>query len=85
MLPLQLQALLGEGHVNIVAARQVLLTCKHVALVMDLAAGGSMADHVSKKWQQLPSDKLFMSEDETRYYSGYAGAHMRLLYMAFIL
>lgn len=53
---------------NIVAAREVLLTCKHVALVMELAAGGSMTDHVAKKWQHGPGDKLFMSEDESRYY-----------------
>lgn len=50
------------------AAKEVLLTSKHVALVMELAAGGSMTDHVAKKWQHGASDKLFMSEDEARYY-----------------
>ena len=64
----QLQALLGEGHVNIVTAKAVMLTGKHVALAMEFAAGGNMTHYVAKKWQHGPPDKLFLSEDEARYY-----------------
>ena len=42
MTPLQIQAELGEGHVNIVEAKEVVLTDHHLCLVMEYAAGNSL-------------------------------------------
>lgn len=39
---LQIQAKLGEGHVNIIDAKEVILTDKHLCLVMEYAAGNSL-------------------------------------------
>lgn len=36
---LQIQAELGEGHVNIIEAKEVVLTDTHLCLVMECAAG----------------------------------------------
>lgn len=41
-LTVQIQAELGEGHVNIVEAKEVLLTDHHLCLVMEYAAGNSL-------------------------------------------
>ena len=69
---LQLQALLGEAHVNIVTAKEVALTAKHVCLIMEFAAGGSMTSYVAKKSQgstaAAAEGQLFMTEDEARYF-----------------
>ena len=69
--PPQLQALLGEGHVNIVTAKEVALTAKHVCLIMEFAAGGNMTAYVAKKSQSAAAGaegQLFMTEDEARYF-----------------
>ena len=64
---MQLQALLGEGHANLVAAKEAMLTSKHVAIVMEYAAGGNMTSYISKVQQHNAGDELLMSEDKARY------------------
>ena len=65
---LQIQAELGEGHVNIIEAKEVLLTESHLALVMEYAAGNSLTGYVADKWQHAQHTGLFLSEDEARYF-----------------
>lgn len=38
----QIQAELGEGHVNIIESKEVILTDHHLCLVMEYAAGNSL-------------------------------------------
>lgn len=40
MAEVELQAQLGEGHVNIITMRELILTRTHLGLVMDYASGG---------------------------------------------
>jgi hypothetical protein len=42
---LQIQAELGEGHINIVDAKEVILTDTHLCLVMEYAAGNNLTGH----------------------------------------
>lgn len=63
-----IQAELGEGHVNIVEAKEVILTDKHLCLVMEYAAGNSLTGYVANKWQHAQQTGLFLSEEEARYY-----------------
>lgn len=65
---MQIQAQLGEGHVSIVNAKEAILTEKHLALVMEYAAGGSLTAYVSQRWQQATHTGLFLGEDEARYF-----------------
>ena len=39
---LQIQAELGEGHVNIIDAKEVILTDRYLCLVMEYAAGNNL-------------------------------------------
>lgn len=39
---MQIQAELGEGHVNIIEAKEIILTDRHLCLVMEYAAGNSL-------------------------------------------
>ena len=64
----QIQAQLGEGHINIVKAKEALLTEKHLALVMEYAAGGSLTAYVSQRWQHATHTGLFLGEDEARFF-----------------
>ena len=64
----QIQAELGEGHVNIIEAKEVLLTETHLALVMEYAAGNSLTGYVADKWQHAQHTGLFLGEDEARYF-----------------
>mmetsp|Transcript_12691 Transcript_12691/g.38257 ORF Transcript_12691/g.38257 Transcript_12691/m.38257 type:complete len:418 (+) Transcript_12691:2731-3984(+) len=63
-----IQAELGEGHVNIVEAKEVILTDHHLCLVMEYAAGNSLTGYVADKWQHAQQTGLFLSEDEARFY-----------------
>jgi len=57
--------------VNIVTAKEVALTAKHVCLIMEFAAGGNMTAYVAKKSQSSADaarGQLFMTEDEARYF-----------------
>jgi hypothetical protein len=68
LVPLQIQADLGEGHFNVINAKEVLLTEENLALVMEYAAGGSLTSYVSERWQHAQQTGLFLSEDEARYF-----------------
>jgi len=64
----QIQADLGEGHVNIINAKEAVLTETHLGLVMEYAAGGSLTGYVAERWQRAQAAGLFLSEDEARYF-----------------
>ncbi len=64
----QIQAELGEGHMNVINAKEVLLTQTHLALVMEFAAGASLTSYVAEKWQAAQHTGLFLTEDEARYF-----------------
>ena len=68
MSSLQIQANLGEGHVNIINAFEAVLTETHLALVMEYAACGSLTSYVANRWQVAQHTGLFLSEDEARYF-----------------
>ena len=54
---------------NIIAAREVLLTSQHLAIGMEYASGGNLTAYVTSRWPRAQSrSKLFLSEDEARYY-----------------
>ena len=65
---IQIQADLGEGHVNVIEAKEALLTESHLALVMEYAAGGSLTGYVAERWQHAQANGLFLSEAEARYF-----------------
>lgn len=64
----QIQANLGEGHVNVINAFEAILTESHLALVMEYAACGSLTSYVANRWQHAQHSGLFLSEDEARYF-----------------
>jgi len=64
----QIQADLGEGHVNVIEAREALLTEQHLGLVMEYAEGGSLTGYVAERWQHAQHAGLFLTEDEARYF-----------------
>ncbi|KAK9833495.1 hypothetical protein WJX84_007710, partial [Apatococcus fuscideae] len=65
---IRIQAELGEGHMNVINAKEVLLTQTHLALVMEFAAGASLTSYVAEKWQAAQHTGLFLTEDEARYF-----------------
>lgn len=65
---MQIQADLGEGHVNVVQAKEALLTDNHLALVMEYAACGSLTNYVTDRWQNAQTSGFFLAEDEARYF-----------------
>lgn len=65
---MQIQAELGEGHVNVIEAKEVLVTHTHLALSLEYAAGGSLTSYVADRWQHSQHAGLFLSEDEARYF-----------------
>ena len=73
----QIQAQLGEGHVNIIAAREVLLTSQHLAIGMEYASGGNLTAYVTSRWPKAQArSKLFLPEDEARYYFRVRTTHL---------
>lgn len=68
MSDMQIQAELGEGHVNVIEAKEVLVTHTHLALSLEYAAGGSLTSYVADRWQHSQHSGLFLSEDEARYF-----------------
>lgn len=65
---MQIQASLGEGHVNLVQARELLLTKTHLGLAMEYVSGGNLTGYVTEKWDTTGlRNGLFLSEDEARY------------------
>lgn len=60
---------LGDGHLNIVHADEVLLTRSHVGLVMEYVAGGNMVAFVTKRRETRDErGGLCLSEDEANYF-----------------
>ena len=62
ILVMQIQAELGEGHVNVIEAKEVLVTHTHLALSLEYAAGGSLTSYVADRWQHSQHSGLFLSE-----------------------
>ena len=67
-LVVQIQSELGEGHVNVIKAKEALLTEAHLCLVMEYAACGSLTGFVAERWQNAQQTGLFLQEDEARYF-----------------
>ncbi len=64
----QIQAELGEGHVNLVKAQAVLLTPSYLGIVMEYASGGNLTQYVTDKWESAEQrNGLFLDEDEANY------------------
>mmetsp|Transcript_7770 Transcript_7770/g.19278 ORF Transcript_7770/g.19278 Transcript_7770/m.19278 type:complete len:422 (-) Transcript_7770:514-1779(-) len=64
----KIQAQLGEGHVNLVQARELLLTKTHLGLAMEFVSGGNLTGYVTEKWDTTGlRNGLFLTEDEARY------------------
>ena len=65
---LQIQADFEDGHVNLMRAREVLLTPTHLCLVMEWASGGTLTAYVTDRWDSTDQrGGLFLSEEEARY------------------
>lgn len=66
---IKIQADLGQGHLNIVHADEVVLTKSHLGLVMEYVPGGNMVNYVTKKREtKAERGGLCLTEDEARYY-----------------
>lgn len=60
---------LGDGHLNIVHADEVLLTRTHVGLVMEYVSGGNMVAYVTKRRETRESrGGLCLDEDEANFF-----------------
>lgn len=66
---IMIQRDLGEGHINIVTSREVMLTPSHMAIVMEYVSGGTLTKYVSDRWKTV-GDRggLFLTEEEARYF-----------------
>ena len=60
---------LGDGHLNIVHAEEVILTKTHVGLVMEYVSGGNMVAYVTRR-RQTKDERggLCVDEDEANYF-----------------
>eukprot|EP00884_Botryococcus_braunii_P018776 jgi/Botrbrau1/5582/Bobra.97_2s0013.1 len=65
---IRIQADLGEGHVNIINAKEAVLTENHLCLVLEYAEKGSLTGYVADRWQHGQKYGLFLTEDEARYF-----------------
>lgn len=66
---IQIQSDLGEGHMNIVNAREVVLTRSHLALILEYASGGTLTKYVSDRWDTVQErGGLFLAEDEALFF-----------------
>lgn len=74
---LQIQADLGEGHVNIINAIEAILTQQHLALVLEYASEGSLTGYVAERWQTGRESGLFLTENEARYFFRVAPSSFR--------
>ena len=64
---LQIQTELGDSHINIINALEVILTSTNLALVLEYAQGSSLTHYVGQRWQHAQHTGAFLSEDESRY------------------
>ena len=53
---------------NIIEAKEVMLTETHLALSMEYAACGSLTGYVGGRWQDAQRTGLFLGENEARYF-----------------
>lgn len=53
---------------NVIHAKEALLTDQHLALVMEYAACGSLTSYVAEKWQTAQTTGLFCEEEEALYF-----------------
>lgn len=66
---MQIQGELGEGHMNIVQASEVVLTSSHLALILEYAAGGTLTKYVSDRWDTVHQrGGLFLEEHEALFF-----------------
>lgn len=66
---IKIQADLGQGHLNIVHAREVVLSKSHLGLSMEFVSGGNMVSYVSMKRETRHlRGGLALDEDEARYF-----------------
>lgn len=65
---IKIQRDLGEGHLNIVNFKEVILTPSHLAFVLEYVPGGNLAKYVSDKWKTTQErNGLFLTEEEARF------------------
>lgn len=65
---IKLQSELGEGHQNIIAPEEVVLTSHYLGLVMEYAPGGSLTSYITQKFRECRGVGLLLPEDEARYF-----------------
>ena len=65
---LQCQAELGPGHINLINVYEAILTPDHLALVMEVAEGGSLTTYVAERWAKATPGGLILTEDEGRFF-----------------
>ncbi|KXZ42321.1 hypothetical protein GPECTOR_162g136 [Gonium pectorale] len=66
---IKIQADLGQGHLNIVSADEVILTKSYLGLIMEYVPGGNMVGYVTKRREtKHERGGLCLDEDEARYY-----------------
>eukprot|EP00210_Caulerpa_lentillifera_P007428 g7099.t1 len=65
---IKIQRDLGEGHINIVNFREVVLTPTHLAFVLEYVPGGTLTKFVSDRWETAHErNGLFLTEEEARF------------------
>jgi len=66
---IKIQSDLGQGHLNLVSADEVILSKTHLGLVMEYVPGGNMVQFVTKRREtKAERGGLCLDEDEARYY-----------------
>ena len=64
----QCQMELGPGHINLINVYEAILTPDHLAVVMEVAEGGSLTTHVAERWASAKPGGLVLTEDEGRFF-----------------
>lgn len=69
MREIKLQSELGEGHLNIVKPKELILTQTHLGLVMEYIAGGNLTEFVMSRFDTVHlRNGLCLDEDEARFF-----------------
>mmetsp|Transcript_4620 Transcript_4620/g.7936 ORF Transcript_4620/g.7936 Transcript_4620/m.7936 type:complete len:437 (+) Transcript_4620:190-1500(+) len=65
----KIQAQLGEGHVNLVQAKELVLSKTHLALGLEYVSGGNLTAYVMNKFESTGlRNGMYMSESEAQYF-----------------
>lgn len=65
----RIQAALGEGHVNLVQARELILSKSHLGLAMEFVSGGNLTHYVMEKFDSTGiRGGMYMTEPEAQYF-----------------